>query len=193
MAKMQLVLFITAIMIAGAFMVPSNAQVTIIQSNQTVNATYVPVNGTIAFDPNNFNNVKSVSDLTVYARSPDGIDTKTNPAADGTFSMSVPGAGNYSFWVFPSKLDYINASTNATYSIQYPDMANPFNQTVTATGLSGVAIPTTTVQTGRPMNATPLPPTVEAPSATPTATPGFTMIAVLAALGAACALAFRKN
>jgi PGF-CTERM protein len=192
---MQLILFITAIMVAGAFIVPSCAQVTLISApvNQTDNVTYVPVSGSITFDPENYNNVKSVTDLTIYARSPDNIDTKTNPAADGTFNMSVPGAGNYSFWVIPAKLDYLNKTTNATYSIEYPDVASPYYKEVGATGLSGLAIPTKTVQTGKPMNATPMPPTLPAASPTPVATPGFTVVAVLAALGAVCALATRKN
>jgi PGF-CTERM protein len=192
---MQLILFITAIMVAGAFIVPSCAQVTLISApvNQTDNVTYVPVSGSITFDPENYNNVKSVTDLTIYARSPDNIDTKTNPAADGTFNMSVPGAGNYSFWVIPAKLDYLNKTTNATYSIEYPDVASPYYKEVAATGLSGLAIPTKTVQTGKPMNATPMPPTLPAASPTPVATPGFTVVAVLAALGAVCALATRKN
>jgi len=92
MAKVQLILFITAIMVAGALIVPSYAQVTLTSApaNQTENVTYVPVSGSIAFDPENYNNVKSVSDLTIYARSPDNIDTKTSPAPDGTFNMSVP-------------------------------------------------------------------------------------------------------
>ncbi|HTY89983.1 MAG TPA: hypothetical protein VMC84_02295 [Methanocella sp.] len=179
-------------MIAGALIVPSYAQV--IAPAPTANVTYVPVSGTITFEPNTYTTgVKSVSDLTIYARSPDGTDTKTNPAADGTFSVSVPGAGNYSFWVIPSKLDYLNSTTNATYQVQYPDISAPYYTNVSATGLTGLAIPTKTVQTGKPMNATPLPPTVPAATATPQATPGFTMIAVLAALGAVCALAFRKK
>ncbi len=180
-------------MIAGALIVPSYAQVVTAPSNQTENVTYVPVSGSIAFDPENYNNVKSVSDLTIYARSPDNIDTKTNPAADGTFNMSVPGAGNYSFWVIPAKLDYLNKTTNATYSIEYPDIASPYYKEVTATGLSGLAIPTKTVQTGKPMNVTPSPPSIPTATATPAATPGFTLVAVLAALGAVCALASRKN
>ncbi len=182
-------------MIAGAMIAPSYAQVSLISApaNQTGNVTYVPVNGTIAFDPDNYNNIKSVSDLTIYARSPDGIDTKVNPAPDGTFVMSGPGAGNYSFWVYPSTLDYLNKTTNATYSIEYPDALSPAYKAVTSAGLSGFAIPTKTVQTGKPMNATPMPPTLPAASATPVATPGFTLVAVLAALGAVCALAFRKN
>lgn len=193
MTKLQFILFITAIMVAGALIVPSYAQVVISAPNPTANVTLVPVSGTVTFDANNYNKVKSVSELTIYARSQDGTDTKANPAADGTFSMSVPGAGNYSFWVIPSKLEYLNATTNATYQIQYPDITAPYYSNVSSTGLTGLAIPAKVVQTGKPMNATPLPPSMPAATATPQATPGFTMIAVLAALGAVCALAFRKK
>jgi hypothetical protein len=193
MSKMQLILFLTAILVAGVI-VPASAQVTIVSSsaNLTDNVTYVPVTGSVTFDPANYNNVTKVTDLTIYARSEGGIDTKVNPGADGKFSMSVPGAGNYSFWVYPSKLDYLNKSTNVTYQVQYPDMAAPYTQKVATAGLSDVAIPTKIVETGQPMNATPLPPTT-APTTAPQATPGFTMLAVLAAIGVVGALAFRKK
>ncbi len=180
-------------MVAG-IIAPACAQVVIsAPSNMTENVTYVPVSGSVAFDPANYNNVSSVTDLTIYARNPGGIDTKVSPGADGKFNMSVPGEGNYSFWVYPSKLDYLNKTTNATYSIDYPDATSPVYKVVSATGLSSFAIPTTMVQTGKPMNATPLPPTLPAGTATPVPTPGFTMVAVLAALGAVCALAFKKD
>lgn len=193
MKKMQLVLFMTAMIVAGVFMSPASAQQVILisASNQTLNVTYVPVSGTIAFQAGNYNNVTSVAELTVYARSQDLVDTKASPAADGTFNMSVPGAGNYTFWVIPSKLDYMNASTNETYQVQYPDITSPYAATVPESGLSGLALPTTTVITGEPMNATPVP--LPTATATPKPTPGFTLIGVLAVLGIVCALAYRKK
>lgn len=195
MSKMQLILFITAIMVTGAFIVPSCAQIVIsAPANQTDNVTYVPVSGNVTFDPDNYNNVKSVTELTIYARSAAGIDTMANPTADGKFSMSVPGSGNYSFWVYPSKLDYLNKATNATYSVKYPDMSSPYYQNVTEAGLSNIVMPTTVIQTGKPMNATPVPPTVPpTATATPLPSPGFSMLAVLAALGVVAAIAYRKK
>jgi hypothetical protein len=194
MNKMKLMLIIAMVIIVGAIM-PACAQIVISAPGQTENITYVPISGKVSYTPNNYNiDVKNVTDLTIYARSQSGIDTKVNPSADGNFSMKVPGAGNYSFLVMPSKLDYLNTSTNATYSILYPD-ANTFTfyQTVTEAGLSGIVIPTNTVQTGKPMNATPVPPSVTpASTAAPQATPGFTFVAVLAALGV-MAIAFRKK
>jgi hypothetical protein len=194
MRKIQLIIIIAAVLIVGAVM-PSFAQLVISAPNQTENVTFIPISGTVSYTPNHYNvDVKSVTDLTIYARSESGRDTKVNPAANGTFSMKVPGAGNYSFLVMPSKLDYLNTSTNATYSILYPD-ANTFTfyQIVTEAGLTGIVIPTNTVQTGKPMNATPVPPSVTpASTAAPQATPGFTFVAVLAALGV-MAIALRKK
>lgn len=194
MRNMQLVIFITAFMLAGAIMVPSHAQVVIAPANQTDNITYVPISGTIPYDPNHYNTeVKNITMLTIYAKGPYGTTNMTTPVTDGNFSMNVPGNGTYSIWVIPSKLDYLNQTTNQTYSVYYPDNASyPFTVNVTSTGLSGIAIPTKTVVTGIAMSVTPEPPTV--PPATPQATPGFTMLAVLAAMGAlAAAVAYRKN
>jgi hypothetical protein len=194
MRNMQLVIFITAFMLAGALMMPSHAQIVIAPQNMTENVTYIPISGNVTFDPNNYNGVKNVTELTIYARNPIGIDTKANPAADGSFAMSVPGNGTYSIWVIPSKLDYLNSTTNQTYSIYYPDGSSiKFTQNVTDAGLSGIAIPTQTVVTGRPMSVTPAPPTLPPQNVTPQPTPGFTMLAALAAAGAMAALAYRKK
>jgi len=193
---MQLVLFITAFVLVGALVMPAHAQTVIASQNLTgENVTYILISGNISFDPNNYNDVKSVTDLTIYARSPAGIDTKTNPVANGSFSMSVPGNGTYSIWVIPSKLDYLNTTTNQTYSVYYPDGSSIiFTQNVTDAGLSGIVIPTQIVITGRPMSVTPQPPSLPpAGSATPQPTPGFTMLAVLAALGATAAVAYKKR
>jgi hypothetical protein len=135
-----------------------------------------------------------VTELTIYARSPAGIDTKTSPAADGTFTMNVPGNGTFSIWVIPSKLDYLNSTTNQTYSVYYPDGTSiKFTQNVTDAGLSGIVIPTQIVVTGMPMNVTPEPPTLPPQNVTPRPTPGFTMLAALAAAGAMAAVAYRKK
>ncbi len=194
MRSMQLVLFITAFVLAGAFMVPAHAQTVIAPANQTENVTYVPISGTVAFDPNNYNGVKSVTDLTIYARSPAGIDTRTNPVANGSFAMSVPGNGTYSIWVFPSKFDYLNATTNETYSVIYPDGTSfKFTQNVTDAGLSGIVIPAQTIVTGPPMSVTPEPPTLP-PMPTPKPSPGFTMmLAALAAAGVIAVAAYHKR
>ena len=126
-----------------------------------------------------------------------GFDTKVNPAADGTFVMNLPGNGSYSFWVIPAKLDYLNKTTNATYSIMYPDgttVGRIFTQNVTGQGLTGVVIPTKSVKTGIAMSVTPQPPSVTAQgTATAQPTPGFTVIAVLMAIGAMAAVAYRKK
>jgi hypothetical protein len=194
MRNMQLVLFITAFMLAGAFMMPSHAQEVIAQPDQAENFTYVPISGNVTFDPDNFNGIKNVTDLTIYARGPAGIDNKTSPAADGSFSMNVPGAGTYSIWVIPSKLDYLNSTTNQTYSVFYPDGSSiVFTQNVTDEGLSGIVIPTRTVMTGPLMSVTPEPPTVPPENVTPQPTPGFTMLAALAAAGAVVAISYRKK
>jgi hypothetical protein len=190
-------MFITAFTLAGAFivLVPSYAQdVVIAPVNQTENITYVHISGTIPYDPNHFNaEVKNVTMLTIYAKGPYGTANMTNPATDGNFSMNVPGAGTYSIWVLPSRLDYLNHTTNQTYSIDYPDNASyPFTVNVTATGLSGISIPTKTVVTGIAMSVTPVP--LSLPSPTPS--PGFTAMAVLAAIGvlaAAAGAAYRKK
>ena len=188
------VIFITAFMLAGALLAPSHAQVVIAQPNLTENVTYIPISGTIPFDPDNFNNVKNVTELTIYAKSPTGMTNKTNPLPDGTFSMKVPGNGTYSISVIPSKLDYLNKTTNQTYSIYYPDDASiKFTQNVTDAGLSGIAIPTKTVITGGPMSVTPAPPSLPPQNVTPQPTPGFTILAVLAAAGAMAAAAYRKK
>ncbi len=192
---MQLVIFITALMLAGALVVPSHAQVVVAAPNQTENITYVPISGTIPYDPDHFNpDVKNVTMLTVYAKSPSGLTNMTNPRADGTFSMNVPGSGTYSFSVTPSNLAYLNETTNETYSIYYPDDDSfKFTQNVTDAGLSGIVIPTKTVVTGAAMSVTPEPPTLPPATATPQATPGFTMLAVLAAMGAMAAMAYSKK
>jgi hypothetical protein len=191
---MQLVLFITAFVLAGALVMPSHAQVAVAPQNLTENVTYVPISGNVTFDPNNYNNVKNVTELTIYARSPGGIDTKTSPTADGTFAMNVPGNGTYSIWVIPSKLDYLNSTTNQTYSVFYPDGSSiMFTQNVTDAGLSGIVIPTQIRTTGAPMSVTPEPPTLPPQNVTPQPTPGFTMLAALAAAGAMAAVAYRKK
>ncbi len=195
---MQLILFITAFMLAGALMMPSYAQVVIAQPNVSYeNISYVQISGNISFDPNNYNGVKNVTDLTIYAKSltgPYSITNVTYPDAKGNFAMNVPGSGTYSIWVIPSKLDYLNSTTNQTYSIYYPDDASIiFTQNVTDTGLSGIVIPVKTVVTGRPMSVTPAPPTLPPATATPQPTPGFTMLAALAAVGAIVAIAYRKR
>jgi PGF-CTERM protein len=190
MSKMQLALIFTAFMLMGAIAMPAYAQQTAVPDQ---GITYVPINGSIAFDPNNFNNITSVTQLTVYARNASGFDTRANPTADGNFTMSVPGADTYIFFVMPNKLDYLNTTTNATYSILYPDAAAfPFSQNVTVSGLSGVVIPTKYQQTGLEMSVTPLPPSV-GPSATAQPTPGFTVIAAILALGAIVAIAYRRK
>jgi hypothetical protein len=194
MRNMQLVLFITAIMLAGAFMMPSHAQEVIAQPDQAENLTYVPISGNVTFDPDNFNGIKDVTELTIYARGPTGINNMTSPVADGSFSMNVPGAGTYSIWVIPSKLDYLNSSTNQTYSVYYPDGSSiMFTQNVTDEGLSGIVIPTQTVVTGVPMSVTPQPPSLPPETVTPQPTPGFTMLAALAAAGAVVAISCRKK
>jgi len=191
MSKMQLALIFTAFMLVGAIAMPAYAQNVTATPDQGI--VYVPISGSIAFDPNNFNNITSVTQLTVYARNASGFDTKANPTADGNFTMSVPGADTYSIFVMPNKLDYLNTSTNATYSILYPDgTAFPFSQNVTASGLSGIVIPTQNQQTGVKMSVTPLPPSV-GPSATAQPTPGFTAIAAVLALGAIVAIAYRRK
>ncbi len=199
MFKMQLVLLITAILLVGAFVMPSYAQTVISTNNGTAaaNLAQIPVSGSIAFDASNYNNITSASQLTIYARGPSGFDNKTNPAADGTFTMIVPSNGSYSFWVIPAKLDYLNTTTNATYSVLYPDGTTTgriFTQNVTDQGLTGVVIPMTSVQTGIAMSVTPEPPAVTpAGSATAQATPGFTIVVALIALGAMAAVAYRKK
>ncbi len=195
MRNMQLVLFITALMLAGALVAPSHAQVVIAAPEQTANVTYVPISGTIPYDPGHFNpDVKDVTHLTIYAKSPAGFTNMTNPRADGTFSMNVPGSGTYSFSVIPSTLDYLNKTTNETYTLYYPDDASfVFTRNVTDAGLSGIAIPTKTVVTGVAMSVTPAPPTLPPATATPQATPGFTLLAVLAAVGAMAAMAYSKK
>jgi len=191
MSKMQLALILTAFMLVGAIAMPAYAQNVTATPDQGI--TYVPISGSITFDPNNFNNITSVTQLTVYARNASGFDTRANPTADGNFTMSVPGADTYIFFVMPNKLDYLNTSTNATYSILYPDAAAyPFTQNVTASGLSGIIIPTKYQQTGVEMSVTPLPPS-SIPSATAKPTPGFTAIAALLALGVMVAIAYRRK
>jgi len=211
--KMQLTLLLAAILLVGALTVPSFAQTIISSSNSSlvgqnlsstglnitfgpgqVNYTYIPISGQISFDPNNYNNVTSVTQMTIYARNSAGIDTKTNPAANGTFSMMVPGNGTFSIYVIPAKLDYLDSSTNETYSIIYPAESKPYLVNVTDSGVTGIVIPTQTLQTGLQMNATPMPPSVTAaasPTATPT--PGFTAVAALIIVGIVAAIAYKKK
>jgi uncharacterized membrane protein len=154
----------------------------------------IPISGRISFDPNNYNKVSSVTRLTIYARAADGFDNWTNPTSNGTFSLIVPDNGEYSIFVYPSTLDYLNNSTNIPYSIVYPDESNPFVQYVTNdSGVTGMVIPTQYIQTGLPMNATPIPPTVTPSSTTATPTPGLTAVAVLAVLGIVTAIAYSRK
>ena len=209
---MQLTLVLTVFLLVGAIAVPSFAQTIISSSNSSlvgqnissvglnvtygpgqVNYTYIPISGQISFDPNNYNNVTSVTQMTIYARNPAGIDTKTNPAANGTWSMMVPGNGTFGIYVIPAKLDYLNSSTNETYSITYPAESEPFQVNVTDSGVTGIVIPTQYIQTGLAMNATPVPPTVSPSSATATPTPGFTAVGVLAVLGIVAAIAYSRK
>jgi hypothetical protein len=200
---MQLTLLLTAFLIVGAFAVPSFAQTTNLTGNlsQTgivitpgqTNYTYVPVSGTVSFDPSNYNNLNSATQLTIYANYSVGGGNHTNPDVNGNFVIMVPTNSTASIFVYPSKLDYLNKSTNATYSVMYPTMESPYQVNVTTTGVSGVVIPTQTIQTGIEMNATPLPPTVTTAAATATPTPGFTAIGALAMVGLVAAIIYSRK
>ena len=212
MYKMQLTLLLTAFLIVGACIVPSFAQTIINSSNPSLvgqnlssvglnitygpgqaNLTYVPVSGQVSFDPNNYNNVNSASQLTIYANYSVGGGNHTNPDVNGNFVIMVPTNSTASIFVYPSKLDYLNASTNATYSVMYPTMDSPYLVNVTSTGVSGIVIPTQTIQTGIEMNATPLPPTVTTAAPTATPTPGFTAIGALAIVGLVAAIVYNRK
>ncbi|MDI6896509.1 hypothetical protein [Methanocella conradii] len=146
---------------------------------------YPTISGTIPFDPGNYNNVTSVTDLTIYAINESGFSVRTNPNPDGTFSMDVVGSGKYSFRVIPSRLDYVDKSTDMAYSIQYPDATNnKFTVNVPDEGIKNLTIKTWKVMTGVP---TATPTAIPAGTPTPKPSPGFTMLAALAMLGAAVA------
>jgi hypothetical protein len=196
-------------LLVGAIAVPSFAQTIISSSNSSLvgqnissvglNITYGPgqvnytslsISGRISFYPNNYNNVTSVTQLTIYARSADGFDNLTNPMANGTFSIMVPGNGKYSIFVYPSTLDYLNNSTNLTYSVVYPDVSSPLVEFVTNdSSVTGIVIPGQIVQTGSQVTSTPI------PSAHPTATPtpGFTAIVALVVIGTVAAIAYNNR
>jgi hypothetical protein len=194
MYKKQLIMILTAFIFVGAFAMQASSQTVIVPATNTTNITYVPISGNISLDPNNYEKVTDITQLTIYAKGPTGMDNVTSPAANGTFSMMVPGPGNYSIRVFPSKLSYLNASTNVTYQVLYPDGDTyTFYQNVTGTGLAGIVIPTKIVATGKPMNATPMPPEIPSPTPTTNPTPGFTAITAFLAIGAMTAIAFRKK
>lgn len=185
MKRMQLVLLITALMLVGTLAVPAYA-------------ANITISGTIPFDPNNYNNVSSPSLLTIYAMNDTGFQRQGNPNADGTFTIVVTQSGKYDIRVIPAQLDYLNKSTNATYSILYPGPSTfAFNLTVPDQGLGNVTIPTKTVITGPSMSVTPLPPSVPpatpTPTSTPKPTPGFTAIIALMALGAIVVIAYKKK
>ena len=209
MYKFHITLVLTVFLLVGAAAVPSFAQTIISSSNSSLvgqniseaglNVTYGPgqvnytslsINGQISFDPNNYNNVTSVTQLTIYARSTDGFDNLTNPMANGTFSIMVPGNGKYNIFVYPSTLDYLNSSTNSTYSVVYPDVSNPLVEYVTNdSSVTGIVIPGRIVQTGSQATSTPT------PSAHPTATPtpGFTAIVALVVIGTVSAIAYNRR
>lgn len=191
---------------AGAVMVPSFAQTIISSNNSSLvgqnissiglnvssgpgQSTDIPISGQIRFEPDNYNNVTNVTLLTIYAIDPFGNANYTNPAADGTFTILVPYDGMYNISVFPSKLDYLNKSTDNTYSVIYPSTSTPLVLYVANnTGVSGVVIPVQTVQTGYMGMASPLP----SPSPSPAPTPGFTAVAALIIIGA-LSICLKKN
>jgi len=207
--RLQLTLVLAVFLLVGAIAVPSFAQTIISSSNSSqvgqnissvglnvtyglspVNYTSLSIGGQISFDPNNYNNVTSITQLTIYARSTDGFDNLTNPMANGTFSIMVPGNGKYNIFVYPSTLDYLNSSTNSTYSVVYPDVSNPLVEYVTNdSSVTGIVIPGRIVQTGSQATSTPT------PSAHPTATPtpGFTAIVALVVIGTVSAIAYNRR
>ena len=209
MYRLQLTLVLAVFLLVGAIAVPSFAQTIISSSNSSqvgqnissvglnvtyglspVNYTSLSIGGQISFDPNNYNNVTSITQLTIYARSTDGFDNLTNPMANGTFSIMVPGNGKYNIFVYPSTLDYLNSSTNSTYSVVYPDVSNPLVEYVTNdSSVTGIVIPGRIVQTGSQATSTPT------PSAHPTATPtpGFTAIVALVVIGTVSAIAYNRR
>lgn len=149
----------------------------------TMKVSYPTISGTIPFDPANSNNVTSVTDLTIYAINESGFSVKANPNPDGTFSMSLVGSGGYSFRVIPSRLDYVDKSTNTAYSIQYPDAANnKFTVNIPDEGIKNLTIKTWKIEVKEP-TATP----TAMPAGTPTPTPAPGFMAALAMLGAAVA------
>lgn len=203
MYKMQLTLLLTAFLIVGACIVPSFAQtnltgnlsqtgLNITYSSGPANYTYVPISGQVSFTPNNYDNVNSATQLTIYANYSVGGGNHTNPDVNGNFAMMVPSNCTVSIFVYPSTLHYLNQSTNATYSIIYPTMDSPYIVNVTSTGVSGIVIPTKQVQTGIEMSVTPLPPT-PSPAATATPTPGFTAIGALALIGLVAAIVYNRR
>jgi len=102
----------------------------------------------------------------------------------------VPGNGKYSIFVYPSTLDYLNNSTNLTYSVVYPDVSSPLVEFVTNdSSVTGIVIPGQIVQTGSQVTSTPI------PSAHPTATPtpGFTAIVALVVIGTVAAIAYNNR
>jgi len=152
----------------------------------TLKVAFPKISGTIPFDPANYNNVTSVTELTIYAINESGFSVRANPSPDGTFSMSLVGSGKYNFMVIPSRLDYLDKSTNMTYSIHYPDgSSNKFMVDVPDEGINNLTIKTWKVMTGVP-TATPTATPVATP--TPTPAPGFTVLAALGTLGAAVAI-----
>jgi hypothetical protein len=87
------------------------------------------ISGKIAFPANttlttDMNNTVNVSSLTIYALNTNtNFVNNTNPAADGTYSISVPDNGKCRIFVSPTEIidstDYENLKL-----AQYPDMGN---------------------------------------------------------------------
>ncbi len=181
MFNKQIVSFLLLIIAAGVLIAPAYAQ-----------STNYTISGNITFpDETNYNNV-TVSDLTITVYDMTGFAAaKTNPTANGNFSISVPSAGTYNISVYPTQLTLANLTTNTSYFYQYPDNTARFqsakvnnNTTNAVVQIYGVKVlaPTATAVINYP--ATP----------TPTATPGFGPILVFIGLiGAAAAVVYTRK
>lgn len=180
MFKKQTISLLLLIIAAGVLTAPAYAQT----------STYT-ISGKIAFPAEkNYDNV-TVSDLTIYAQNMSGFKAQANPAADGTFVITVPKNGSYNISVYPAELHLANLTTNKSYLYQYPDdKARFLTVTVTNFTASGVQINGTQVEV-----VTPTPIIQHPPTATPTAkaTPGFTAILLFVGLIGTAAIVINRR
>ena len=181
MFNKQIVSFLLLIIAAGVLIAPAYAQ-----------STNYTISGKITF-PNetNYNNV-SVSDLTITVYDMTGFAAaKTNPTANGNFTISVTSPDTYNISVYPTELTLADLTTNTSYLYQYPDNKARF-QTATVNNSSKNAVIEIVGVKTQVVTATPV---VNYPAtATPTATPGFGPILIIVGLiGAAAAVVYTRK
>jgi hypothetical protein len=183
MFNKNIVSFLLLIIAAGVLIAPAYAQ-----------STNYTISGNITFPTEtNYNNV-TVSDLTITVYDMTGFAAaKTNPAADGTFSISVANPGTYNISVYPHELNLANITTNTSYLYQYPDNQLRFQSVI----VSNKSTPATVQVWGAKVLAPTATTTVNyPPSTTPTATPspGFGLVLIVVGLiGAAAVVTYTRK